>query len=72
MSGLVSRENGLIFRITHMNNVPWILENGLHCSSSGQSDPNYIPIGNVEIIDRRATRIVPIAPGGTLADAAEH
>lgn len=68
MSALLSPEKALIFRITHVNNVRWILENGLHCSSSGQSDPNYVAIGNAEIIDRRATRIVPIAPGGTLAD----
>jgi hypothetical protein len=68
MSALLSPEKALIFRITHVNNVRWILENGLHCASSGQSDPNYVAIGNAEIIDRRATRIVPIAPGGTLAD----
>jgi len=61
-------QKALIFRITHVSNVAWILANGLHCSNSGHSDPNYVPIGNSEIITRRAARIVPIAPGGTLSD----
>ena len=65
---LLSPDKGLIFRITHINNVAWILANGLHCSNSQNSDPNYVAIGNSEIITRRATRIVPIPPGGTLSD----
>jgi hypothetical protein len=65
---LLSPDKALIFRITHIENVPWILANGLHCSNSQHSDPNYVPIGNSEIITRRATRVVPIVPGGTLAD----
>jgi ssDNA thymidine ADP-ribosyltransferase DarT-like protein len=67
MSNL-SPEKALIFRITHVSNVPWILANGLHCSNSNQSDPNYLQIGNAELIDRRATRAVPVTPGGTLSD----
>lgn len=65
---LLDPAKALIFRITHVNNVAWILANGLHCSNSQHSDPNYVAIGNSEIITRRATRIVPIAPGGTLGD----
>src|SRR6266849_5957268 len=61
-------EKALIFSIIHLVNVPWILANGLHCSSSNQSDPNYVQIGNGEIITRRAARVVPVAPGGTLSD----
>jgi len=67
MSNL-SPEKALIFRITHVANIPWILANGLHCSSSNQSDPNYVQIGNGEIIVRRATRVVPVGPAGTLSD----
>jgi ssDNA thymidine ADP-ribosyltransferase, DarT len=67
MSNL-SPEKALIFRIIHVANVSWILSNGLHCSNSTHSDPNYVQIGNGELIARRATRIVPIPPGGTLAD----
>ena len=31
-------------------------------------DPEFINIGDQELIDMRASRTVPIAPGGTLAD----
>ena len=61
-------EKALIFRITHISNVPWIVANGLHCSNASHSDPNYVQIGNADIIARRSTRIVPIPPGGTLDD----
>src|SRR5277367_3735724 len=61
-------QRALIFRITHVSNVPWIIANGLHSSNGAHSDPTYIPIGNSEIITRRAARIVPVAPGGTLSD----
>jgi ssDNA thymidine ADP-ribosyltransferase, DarT len=58
----------LIFRITHVDNVPWILDNGLHCRSSAILDPNFINIGNLELIDKRQHRFVEIPPGGTLSD----
>lgn len=61
-------EKALIFRITHVENVPWILENGLHCRSSGNHDPNFVDIGNPDLIDKRASRPVLIAPGGVLSD----
>ena len=47
----------------------WILENGkLHSRNAPEKDPNYVSIGNAELIDKRARRIVPIPPGGTLSD----
>jgi hypothetical protein len=61
-------EKALIFRITHIENVEWILANGLHCRNSGILDPNYQEIGNPDLIARRADRPVPIPPGGTLSD----
>jgi hypothetical protein len=61
-------EKALIFRITHIENVGWILANGLHCSNSGVLDPNYHEIGNPDLISMRAHRTVPIPPGGTLSD----
>jgi hypothetical protein len=67
MSSL-SPEKALIFRITHIVNVPWILANGLHCRSSAVQDPNYVEIGNPDLIDKRKLRIVPVPPGGTLSD----
>lgn len=65
---LISRENAHIFRITHINNVPWILANGIHCRNSKVHDPNFHEIGNPDLIDKRARRQVPIEPGGTLSD----
>lgn len=68
MSASLNPNKALIFRIVHKDNVPWILENGLHCRSSDTFDPNYISIGNSSLIEMREHRQVPISPGGTLAD----
>jgi hypothetical protein len=61
-------ENALIFRITHIANVRWLLDHGLHCPSSDVRDPDFRRIGNLELIAKRAYRAVPIPPGGTLDD----
>lgn len=63
-----SDEKTWIYRITHYRNLPWILDHGLHCRNSSKQDPNFINIGNAELIDKRANRPVPIAPGGHLND----
>jgi hypothetical protein len=61
-------EKALIFRITHIANVPWMLDHGLHCRNSPEIDPGFRPIGNQDLISRRHHRIVPVPPGGTLSD----
>ncbi len=61
-------ERALIFRITHIDNVAWILANGLHCNSSPVRDPNFVQIGNPDLIAKRPNRRVPIPPGGGLGD----
>ncbi|SFD91148.1 protein of unknown function [Thiohalospira halophila DSM 15071] len=58
----------LIWRITHRQNLPWILANGLHAGNGGARSPNWVTIGNQELIDRRAHREVPLPPGGVLND----
>ncbi len=68
MSLDLSPEQARIFRITHMDNLPWILRHGLQCSSSGTRDPSFVSIGNPDIIDKRASKPVPIPPGGVLED----
>ena len=65
---VLSPDRGLIFRITHVQNVRWILSNGLHCASSDVRDSEFVSIGNEDLINRRRSRPVPIAPFGTLAD----
>ncbi len=67
MSSLVP-EKAFLFRIAHVDCVPWILEHGLHCKNSPHQDPRYVPIGSADLIAKRATKAVPIPPGGTLAD----
>lgn len=58
----------LIFRITHRDNVPWILDNGMHARNGAEFDPNFRNIGNVDLIGKRSRRVVEVAPGGTLSD----
>ncbi|WP_323718203.1 DarT ssDNA thymidine ADP-ribosyltransferase family protein [Paracoccus aminovorans] len=68
MANNLTAERSLIFRITHVNNVPWILRHGLHCKNSGVRDPDFVRIGNLELIQRRTARNVPVSPAGTLSD----
>ncbi|MGH2342783.1 type II toxin-antitoxin system toxin DNA ADP-ribosyl transferase DarT [Segnochrobactraceae bacterium EtOH-i3] len=65
---ILSPDKASIFRITHIDNIPWILRYGLHCRNAKRIDPNFINIGNVELIKKRATREITTQPGGTLAD----
>ncbi|HEX4055723.1 MAG TPA: DUF4433 domain-containing protein [Tepidisphaeraceae bacterium] len=67
MAGL-NAEDARIFRITHIDNVPWILGNGLHSRSSPHQDPSFVQIGLLDLIDKRASRRVPAGPGGLLSD----
>lgn len=63
-----TQERALIFRITHYNNLRWILKNGLRSKSNSLADPNFVEIGRREIISRRNSRAVDKSPGGVLAD----
>jgi len=61
-------QKALIWRIVHRDNLPWILDNGLHCSTSDVQAPHWASIGNPELIDKRASHRVPLPPGGALSD----
>jgi len=61
-------DKALIWRIVHRDALPWILDNGLHCENSGVQATQCVNIDNAELIDKRRSRQVPIAPGGVLAD----
>jgi hypothetical protein len=67
-SQLLNAQKGLIFRITHIANLPWILANGLHCRNSQSRDPGFVEIGSPELILKRQDRAVAAGPGGSLAD----
>lgn len=68
MSKDLNPDKALIFRITHRDNLAWILANGLHCANSGVHDPNFVAIGNRDLINRRAARALPAPFEGTLSD----
>jgi hypothetical protein len=68
MALTLTQEKGLIFRITHRDNVPWILENGMHSRTGKKFDLTCRNIGNVDLIEKRSRRPVPVPPGGTLGD----
>jgi hypothetical protein len=65
---ILSPERALIFRITHRDNLPWILRNGLHCPNSNRLDLNFVNIGNPSLISDRHHVGVPIPPEGILSD----
>jgi hypothetical protein len=64
----LNSENARIFRISHVNSVPWILDHGFHCASSEIKDPAYVQIGKPELIHARADWSIGKAPGGKLTD----
>lgn len=64
----LTRERALIFRITHIRNVPWLLAQGICCRGHAAVDPGFVEIGNPDLIARRASRSVPVGPGGNLTD----
>lgn len=41
------------YRITHINNIPHILQYGIVRADSPNRNPNYIPIGKAQLIDFR-------------------
>jgi hypothetical protein len=65
---ILTKEKALIFRITHISNLPWIFDHGVHCRSSEAQDPDFRQIGNPELIQKRERHLVPIPPGGVLSD----
>jgi hypothetical protein len=66
VSNNLNAQKALIFRIVHCHNVPWILDQGIHCGSSTVRDPEYITIGNIDLIAKRSSRVIPVHPKGTL------
>lgn len=62
-------DKALIFRIEHVDNLLWDLQEGaLHCRNSGEVNPEYVNIGDSSLIGARATKPVSTHPGGNLSD----
>lgn len=68
MPPVLNAERARIFRVIHRDNVPWILEHGLHAATGDVLDPNFKNIGNSDLIGKRTRRVVRVGPGGTLSD----
>jgi hypothetical protein len=68
MKELLNPQQSRIFRIVHRDNLPWILEHGIHCPSSTYVNKNYVNIGNLDLIEKRKTREVKEPPYGSLSD----
>ena len=64
----LTASRGLLFRITHVANLPWLLRYGLHVAGGQVGDPSFTAIGNPDLIDKRTRRAVPLPPGGVLSD----
>lgn len=52
-----------VFRMTHIDNIPHILINGITHKNSPNANVNYVSIGDNSLIDTRANKIVPISNG---------
>jgi hypothetical protein len=59
-----------VFRIEHKDNLPYILEHGMHTSGHGQLNPNHIFIGNAKITADRHSR--PVRPIDISPEQAQH
>lgn len=59
-------ENIYIYRMTHIDNIPNILQTGITHKKSPNSNPNFMPIGDISLIDTRSTKRVRIDNGDIL------
>jgi len=59
-----------IYHITHLDNLPAIIQRGCLLCDNGRAAEGVAcqGIAHVHIKQRRARKVVPVAPGGTLAD----
>ncbi|MDY6215265.1 DUF4433 domain-containing protein [Actinobacillus porcinus] len=55
----INSKKALIWRIIHIDNLDWVLENGLHSGNSEIKSTTWVNIGNKDLINRRAEIAVP-------------
>lgn len=69
MSKNLNPDKALIFRIVHVDNVEWILDaGGIDCRNSSHPNPDYVEIGNPDLIAKRLNTPVLIGNLGMLSD----
>jgi hypothetical protein len=52
-----------IYRMTHIENIPHILQHGITHKNSSNANPDYVTIGDTSLISTRATKNVTITNG---------
>lgn len=57
-----------VYRIIPIQNLDYILRDGLHCKNAGKKDKGFVTIGSSEIITQRDTRIVKCFPDTVVND----
>jgi hypothetical protein len=65
---MINQEKKYCYRITHINNLSLLLQNGIVNKHHLNADNNFIEIGNPEIIDVRSTTPVKINNYGMIGD----
>lgn len=53
-------ERIFIYRITHIQNIPHIIKNGITHRNSPSANPDFMSIGDVSLIDNRSNRQVQV------------
>jgi hypothetical protein len=56
-------ENVIVYRMTHIENIPHILHYGITHKNSPNCNPNFVPIGDQSLIDARSEKRVFIDNG---------
>ncbi len=57
-----------VYRLTHIENIPHILDNGITCKNSPKANAHFVPIGDLSLISNRDNKMVKIDNGDFLAD----
>lgn len=65
---MINKNKTFCYRITHRDNLARILQNGLVNKNHANADPDFVSIGNPEIIDVRSTTPVGLAGFGMIGD----
>ena len=57
-----------LFRIVHINNVEYLLHNGIFTQHDSHSNPDYINIGDATLINQRVDYPINLKGYGNLGD----
>lgn len=62
----MSKINTAVYRMTHIENIPHILKFGITQKRSVNSNPNFVKVGDLSLIDNRDNKIVTVDNGDFL------